>query len=110
MGSSEIILPDWRAIDGPCVSFHHGPEGSGAAGGERGVGHCQSDPGGSRRDAHHYEPGGRTLVLVPAQLTSPSSVAAPRGTPCDVPGNVRLGRPRGQRLAVLVSWPGTVRI
>jgi hypothetical protein len=26
---------------------------------------------------------------VPFQLTSPSGEASPRGTPCDVPGNVR---------------------
>ncbi|MBF8279050.1 MAG: hypothetical protein HW385_482, partial [candidate division NC10 bacterium] len=32
---------------------------------------------------------------MPVQLTSPSGVAGLRGTPCDVPGNVRLGRPAG---------------
>jgi len=53
-----------------------------------------------------YPPG--PMVLVPFQLTSPSGVAGPRGTPCDVPENVRLGRPWGPRLAMLVSWPGTI--
>jgi hypothetical protein len=41
--------------------------------------------------------------LVPVQLTSPSGQASPRGTPCDVPDNVRLGLPREPRLAMLVS-------
>jgi len=44
---------------------------------------------------------------MPVQLTSRSGVAGSRGTPCDVPDNVRLGRPREPRLAMLVSWPGT---
>jgi hypothetical protein len=42
------------------------------------------------------------------QSTSPSGVAAPRDTPCDVPDTVRLGRSRGARLAMLVPWPSTV--
>jgi hypothetical protein len=56
---------------------------------------------------------------MPVQLTSHSGVAGSRRTPCprsrdgladrdDVPGIVRLGRPRQPRLALLVSWPGTV--
>jgi hypothetical protein len=48
---------------------------------------------------------------VPVQLTSPSFVAGLQGTPCDVPGSVRRVpaqwvRPRGPRLAKLVSWTG----
>ena len=45
---------------------------------------------------------------MPVQLTSPSGVAGLQGTPCDVPENVRLGRPRRPRLAMLVSWTGRV--
>jgi hypothetical protein len=56
---------------------------------------------------------------MPFQLISRSGVAGSRGTPCprsrdelpdrdDVLGIVRLGRPRQPRLAMLVSWPGTV--
>jgi hypothetical protein len=36
-----------------------------------------------------------------------SGVAGHRGAPCNVPENVRLGRPRGPRLAMLVPWLGT---
>jgi hypothetical protein len=43
---------------------------------------------------------------MPVQLASPSGVANPRGTSCDVLDNVRLGRPQGLRLAMLTSWPG----
>jgi len=46
--------------------------------------------------------------LVPFQSTSPSGVAGPQGAPCDVPEHVRLGRPWGPRLAMLVYWPGTL--
>ena len=46
--------------------------------------------------------------LAAVQLTSPSGVAGLRRTPCDVPGNVRLGRRQRPRLAMLVSWPATV--
>ncbi len=53
------------------------------------------------------------------QLTSPSGVAGPRGTSCDVPDDVRRVpakwvRPRGPRLdppsagTPLVPWIGTV--
>lgn len=42
------------------------------------------------------------------QSTSPSGVAAPRDTPCDVPDTVRLGRSRGAGVAMLVPWPSTV--
>jgi len=50
---------------------------------------------------------------VPFRLTSPSDEASPQGAPCDVPDNVRRVpakwvRPWGPRLAMLVSWPGTV--
>ena len=45
---------------------------------------------------------------MPLQLTSPSGVASPQDAPCDVPGYVRLGRPWGPRLAMLVSWLGTM--
>ena len=43
---------------------------------------------------------------MPFQLTLPSDEASPQGAPCDVPDNVRLGRPWGPRLAMLVSWTG----
>ncbi len=50
---------------------------------------------------------------MPGQLTSPSGVAAPRGTSCDVPENVRRVpaewvRPRRPRLAMLATRLGTV--
>ena len=58
-------------------------------------------------------------ALMPVQLTSPSGVAGPRGTPCDVLDDVRRVpaqwvRPLGPRLhpssmgPQLVSWPGMV--
>ena len=56
------------------------------------------------------EAGGR---LVQVQLTSPSGVTGTQGTPCDVPISYvgyprKWVRPRGPRLAMLVSWPRTV--
>ena len=56
---------------------------------------------------------------MPVQLTSPSGVAGPRALPVRDPGpgsrtgttypeTVRLDRSQGQRLTMLVSWPGSV--
>ena len=50
---------------------------------------------------------------MPFQLTSRSVLAGSRGTPCDVPEIVRRVpaqwvRPREPRVAMLVSWLGTV--
>ena len=52
---------------------------------------------------------------MPVQLTSPSGVAGPLTTPCDVPGNVRRVPAKwvwvtGPRLAMLDSWTGMVHI
>jgi len=50
---------------------------------------------------------------MPVQLTSPSGVAGPRALPATYPEIVRRVpakwvQSQGQRLAMLVSWPGSV--